>query len=239
MFRIGFRFIIVFMTLLAVDIWAQTALIKAPKVFPDMKEEVDFIKFRINGQQFGERDTVIRIRLQKEGWDTCIAMTSRDTIMFLAKFKDKGYYEIEQGCCCAEFTMHALSNSRHGTLRFKNLAPKPLGLQIGIFNVDTVKAGGTSTILPRDSPMCSPKPFDITLVKPAYFADKYYQSGSPKYNEMREKEQKKLILGKTWILFLHGEKVELLYNEKKRKLDLKLLGYLTDEEYKVWWNGGF
>lgn len=226
----SYRFILVILALVYYNAWAQTALLKAPMVFPDMKDTVNFIKFKINGQQFGEKDTVIRIHLQKEGWDRCEAIIHKDTIRFLTKFKDNEYYEIQQGCCCAAFVLGAVRKPKRGTIKFKNTTFKPLGIEVGMFNVDTVNAGSTHTIFANESPMCFFKPCQIMIVKPSYFSDKYNYSNSRKY-KILQNEQESLILKTIWFNFLHGEKIEVLYHERNKKLELKLLGYLTDEEY--------
>jgi len=87
--------------------FGQTAILKVQKVFPTLKENVNYIKFIFNEQSFGEKDTIINIRINKLGFDNCFAIIDKDTLKFKTKFIENETYEIKQGCCCAAFTLEA------------------------------------------------------------------------------------------------------------------------------------
>ena len=42
---------------------------------------------------------------------------------------------------------------------------------------------------------------------------------------------KKHEIASIWFHFLHGEKIELFYDEKSKNLNIKLNGYLTEKEF--------
>ena len=99
------RKLLTFTVLLIYSIsFGQNATLKVQKVFPSEKEKLNYIKFVINDQFFGEKDTIINIKINNKGFDNCYAIINKDTLKFQTKFKENETYEIKQGCCCAAFT---------------------------------------------------------------------------------------------------------------------------------------
>lgn len=212
--------------------FGQTAILKVHKVFPNSKENINHIKFIINEQSFGEKDTIIAIKINKNGFDNCCAIIYNDTLNFKTKFQENEVYKVEQGCCCAAFTLTAEKNPHRGTIKFKNQTKRSLGLIIAEANVEKIGSGKTKDIYALESAMCMFKPCSILVTEKEYLSDKYdYKSDNIDYNQL-SKEQKKYEIALIWFHFLHGEKVEIFYNEKTKKLDLNLIGYLTEEEFK-------
>lgn len=213
---------------------SQTATIATQVAFPNAKETVDYIRFKINNQSFGARDTVIQIRINTKGFDSCEAIIANDTLRFLTKFKEGELYEITQGCCCAAFILKPKNNANRGTVTFNNKTKRDLALTVAEANIDTIQTRKTETIFASESAMCVFKPCSIVLSETAYWSDKYSDYDDKEYVKLKE-EQASYILGKTWFHFLHGEKLKLEYKEKKKSIQLKLIGYLTDKEYKTIW----
>lgn len=212
--------------------FGQTAILKVQKVFPNPKENVNSIKFIFNEQEFGEKDTIINIKIQKKGFDKCCAIINSDTLKFITKFKENETYEIKQGCCCAAFTLEAQNNPNRGTVKFKNRTNRNLGLIVAEANIEKIDTGKTQNIYASESAMCLFKPCSILLTETEYLSEKYdYKSDERDYDKLWE-EQRKYKIASIWFHFLHGEKIEIFYNEKAKKLDLNLIGYLTEKEYK-------
>ena len=217
------------------EVKAQTATIDAHVVFPSEKDTINHIRFRINNQEFGGKDTLLQLKLNKKGFDSCEAIIGADTLKFLAKFKKGEVYEIRQGCCCAAFTLEPQNAPRRGTVTFKNTTNRDLGLVVAEANQDTVKAKATQTTFSFESAMCLFKPCSILITETPYFSDAYnYKNDNRDYDSLW-KEQSQYLLTQSWFHFLHGEKIGIEYNDVTKNTSLKLLGYMTDEEYeKVW-----
>ena len=211
--------------------FGQTAIINVNKVFPNIKEEIKFIKFEINGQKFGEKDSIIKIQINKFGLDKCTAIIEKDTLNFFTKFKENETYIIEQGCCCAAFILEAKNNPNRGIVKFKNKTNRTLGIIIADSNVVEIKKGKTEEVFASESAMCTFKPCSILLTEKKYLDEKYEYNDEKDYQKL-QKEQKKFLIASTYFHFLHGEKVEIFYNVKTKKLETKLNGYLTEVEYK-------
>ena len=209
----------------------QTISLDANKVYPHLKESEDYIRFKINNQSFGAKDTVIQIQINTKGFDVCEAIIAKDTLRFLAKFKEGESYEIRQGCCCAAFTLKPKIGAMRGTVTFNNKTKRDLALIVAESNVDTVKINRKKTLFADESAMCMFKPCSILLSETAYFSDKYEYNDNKDYDTLRE-EQASYIVGSIWFHFLHGEKLVLEYAEKEKSIQLKLMGYLNQSEYK-------
>ena len=212
--------------------FGQNAILKFQKVFPNEKEKVNFIKFLINEHQFGEKDTIINIKINKNGFDNCYAIINEDTLKFKTRFKENENYEIKQGCCCGAFTFEAQNNPKRGTVKFHNITNRNLGLIVAEANIEKVKVGKTQKIYASESAMCFFKPCSILLTETEYLSEKYEYNNDERDYDKLWKEQKKFIIASTWFHFLHGEKIEIIYNKKTKTLDLKQNGYLTEKEFK-------
>lgn len=214
----------------------QTASIKVVRQFYDNSfDKFDSIIFLFNGTKFTGNDTIGKNIKLNTKFDNCMAIIGKDTLQFYTKFKTGGEYIIKPGCCCAAFTLEAKNNSKRGTIYFKNTTKRDLGLVIAEANVDTVYSSKAQTTFAFESAMCLFKPCSILLTETNYLSGKYdYQNDKKDYDQLWA-EQKKFILAISYYHFLHGEKVEIIYNEKLKSLELKLLGYLTDKEYDNWW----
>jgi hypothetical protein len=211
--------------------YGQTALIKVQKVFPNLKESSNYIKFAFNEQSFGDKDTIINIKINKNGFDNCYAIINKDTLKFKTKFKENETYEIKQGCCCSVFTLEAQNNPRRGIVKFNNRTTKNLGLIVAEANIEEIKKGNTVKIYASESAMCLFKPCSILLTETEYLSKKYnFLSDDRDYEKLR-KEQDKFVIGLTYFHFLHGEKIEIFYNSKTKKIEIKLNGYLSEKEY--------
>ena len=103
---------IIIILLYSIILLGQTATIKAVKVFPDLKENIKFIKFNFNGHAFGEKDTIISVKLNTKGFDKCTAIINSDTLTFYTKFKKNEIYKYcfldvtKQTCFCFIFKKH-------------------------------------------------------------------------------------------------------------------------------------
>ncbi len=229
--------ILFFLTIVSIDrANCQTATIKAPVTYPYIEDTAKstFNRFTINGHSFGEKDTIIKVRINSNGFDSCVVLIAKDTLRFLTKFKAGEMYEIEQGCCCAAFTMKAKNNAGRGTVMYTNKTNRDQALVIAEANIDTVRKGKTHTTFASESMMCYFKPCSILVTETEYLSGKYeYQSDNRDYDKLSE-EQAKYILAKTWFHFLHGEKIAVEYNKKTGAVRVKLTGYLTKSEEKKW-----
>ena len=221
----------IFLSLYSIN-FGQTPIITAQKVFPNIKENTKFIKFIFNGQSFGEKDTTFKLKINRNEFDDCVAIIDNDTLHFKTKFKENEIYGIRQGFCCAAFTLKAKNNPKRGTVKFKNETDKDVALIVAEANFEKVNTGATQNIYAAESAMCLFKPCSILLTETEYLNEKYHFKNDARDYTKLWKEREKYEIGLIWFHFLHGEKIELFYNEKTKKLDLKLNGYLTEEEFK-------
>lgn len=219
----------------ALIVKGQTVTIKAQVVFRDAKDTSNYIRFKMNNQSFGERDTLIKIYCNTKGFDTCEAIIANDTMRFLTKFKMGVSYKIKQGCCCVAFTLEPKKNPRRGTVTFNNTTKRDLGLVIAEANFDTVKANRTQTIFSHESAMCRFKPCSILITETPYFSEVYDFNSDKRNYDSLWKEQAQFILSKSWFHFLHGEKIALVYNDKTKDSKIRLIGYMSDKEYEAVW----
>lgn len=228
--------LIIILTIAAIqEVNSQTVTINAKVVFPNIKDTVTYIRFKINNQNFGEKDTIIEIKVNAKGFDTCQAIIGNDTINFLTKFKEGEIYEIRQGCCCAAFTLEPKNNPRRGTVTFKNTTKRDLGLVIAEANIDTVKTNKTQTTFSYESAMCLFKPCSILITEIEYLSDNYNHKNDKRDYDSLWKEQAQYILTKNWFHFLHGEKVEIIYYDNDKVTKIALIGYMTNKEYEDIW----
>lgn len=198
-------------------------------------ENFDSIKFEFNGIKILPTDTSdIKIPLTK-GLDYGTAIIGSDTLHFFTKFKPDNVYIIQPGSCCAVFTLQSMNKARRGTVTFKNPTNRALGLVVAESNIDTVMKNSTKTTFSYESAMCLFKPCSILITETSYFSDMYnYKNDKRDYDKLW-KEQSRYILAKTWFHFLHGEKIEISFDEKKKDIKVKFTGYMSDEEYESIW----
>lgn len=220
-----------------INCFGQTATVKVERLFFDNSfEKFDSIYFDINGTEFWGRDTLTKTIKLNNDFDVCIAIFGNDTLRFLTKFQNGQEYILRPGCCCAAFTLESVNNSRRGTVIFNNNTKNDLGLIVAEANIDTVKAGNYIEIFSYESAMCLFKPCSIMLVETEYMADQYdYQNDNRNYDSLWL-EQSKYILTIDYFHFLHGERIEIIYEKGTQRIKMNLKGYLTDEEYKQWKN---
>jgi hypothetical protein len=216
--------------------FAQTATIKVVRT--DHQEQFrDFDKFvfSFNGLTFSATDTAAKkIRLNKNGFDQCYAVLGKDSLSFLAKFKEGETYTIKPGCCCAHFTITATHNPRRGSVRFDNKTSRDLWGVTSEINTDSLKAKSKSEyIFASESAMCFFKPASIFIAETNYSNSKYEYQGDDEVNyDSLWAEQKTYILASSAFLFLHGEKLTVEYPGKGNKMVFTFDGYLTEEEYR-------
>lgn len=216
--------------------FGQTATIKIERHFFDNSfEKFDSIYFDINGTKFWGKDTLTQTIRLNDNFDKCTAIIGKDTLNFLAKFQNRQEYVLRPGCCCAAFTMQARQNANRGTITFKNKSDKDLGLVVCEHNSDTVKIDSVKTLFASESAMCLYKPCSIKIVETSYFSDDYnYENDERNYDELWG-EQKKFELGQVWFHFLHGEKIEVNFDAKSEKIELNIIGHLTNAEIEELW----
>lgn len=214
----------------------QSAFVKIERIFYDnSNEDFDSLEFVINGIHFNGMDTVARPIALNKKFDHCIAINGKDTWNFMAKFKANNTYVIRPGCCCAAFTIVPQDNPRRGTVMFQNKTNRDLGLVVATAGFDTVSMHTSKEVFSYESAMCLFQPCRIQLVETEYMNDKFnYSSDTLDYDSLW-KEQANYSIDSRYFHFLHGEKIEIMYNEKLNSIKLKLIGYLTEEEYKRWW----
>jgi hypothetical protein len=216
--------------------FAQTATIKV--VHMDHQGQFkDFSKFvfSFNGLKFSAADTAAKkIKLNKNGFDECYAILGKDTLPFLAKFKEGETYTIKPGCCCAAFTITAMHDPRRGSVRFDNKTSRDLWGVTSEINTDSLKAKSKSEyIFASESAMCFFKPASIFIAETNYNNSKYdFQTNSDVNYDSLWAEQKTYVLASSAFLFLHGEKLTVEYSDKGNRMVFRFDGYLTDEEYK-------
>lgn len=225
-------FTLILITVCFSNLKSQTVTIHHKVVHPSYRDTISYIKFKINNQYFGEKDTIINIDINKTGFDLFEVVRYSDTLRFPAKFKAGETYEINQGCCCSVFNIRPVHNAKRGTVTLKNKTNRNLALIVAEANRDTVRAKKTLNLFSHESAMCFFKPCSILITETEYLSEKYHYTNDDRNYDSLWKEQEQYILAFDWYLFLHGEKIELDYNDKTKKFDIKIIGYLTDEEYK-------
>ncbi len=211
--------------------YGQSATIKIEKIeFDGEQNNIDSILFNFNGTKFWGRDTIPKkIKLHKN-LDKCSAIIGNDTLNFLAKFKAGQIYVLRPGCCCTAFTLQALQNPNRGTVSLVNKTRKELGLTVCEHNMDTAKVDSAVTTYAHESAMCFFKPCKIQIVETSFFSDEYeYKNDNRNYFRLWI-EREALVLNQIWFLFLHGEKVEIKFDNKTQKIRIKTIGYHTKEE---------
>ncbi len=216
------------MTLLSLAIslcFGQTATVKIERQFYDNSYlNFDSIVFEFNGTRFCANDTIPKtINLNKD-FDNCTVIIGSDTLVFLTKFKENQEYTIRPGCCCAAFTLEAEHTPRRGTISYKNDTDRSINLSVCEHESDIIEPSERKSFYASESAMCLFKPCQI-IVAEADFTDLPYDS------ELYLKS----ILSVQWFHFLHGEKIEIVYNDVQRKISVVLVGYLTDVEYEHIW----
>jgi len=216
--------------------FGQTATIKIERLFFDNSfEKFDSIYFDINGTSFFGKDTLIKTIKLNDNLDKCTAIIGKDTLNFLTKFQSGQEYVIRPGCCCAAFTLQARQNANRGTVTFKNKSDNDLGIVVCEHNSDTVNVDSTKTIYADESAMCLFKPCKIQIVQTNYFSDEYeYKNDDRSYFKLWL-EQESYILNQVWFHFLHGEKIEINFDPKSKKIELKIIGHLTKDELDELW----
>jgi hypothetical protein len=217
-------------------LFGQTATIKIDRIIlGDNVKIFDKIIFQFNSTKILATDTAKNIVVINKGLDSCSAIIGNDTIRFLTKFKSNVEYIIKPGCCCAAFTLQPKNNPRRGTVTYTNITKRDLGLVIAEANFDTIRQNKTQTVFAHESAMCLFKPCSILITEMNYLSDKYdYKDDKRDYDKLWE-EQENFVLASCWYHFLHGEKIKVIYNERSKYIDIKLMGYMTDKEYSNIW----
>jgi hypothetical protein len=216
--------------------FGQTAKVTVERLFlDDSSQNFDSIFFDFNGTRFFGSDTIPKTIQLNRNLDSCVAVIGTDTLTFFTKFKEGEEYLIRPGCCCAAFTLEALKNPNRGTITFKNTTKKELGMVVCEHNLDTIKAGRTKTTYAHESAMCLFKPCHIQVVETDYFSDKYDYKNDDRSYFLLWIERETFILSQEWFHFLHGEKVEVDIDSNSKKLELKITGYLTENELNERW----
>jgi hypothetical protein len=111
-----------------------------------------------------------------------------------------------------------------------------LALVISEANIDTVKVNTTQTTFSYESAMCLFKPCSILITEIEYLSDKYNYTNDKRNYDSLQREQTQYILTKNWFHFLHGEKVEITFNNKTKVARISVVGYMTKKEYEDIWN---
>ena len=203
-------------------------------------ETFDSLVFIVNGEKLNLINLEIKeIKLNKNGFDKLSyfykGKKNIEVTEMNCKFKPNHAYKIVPCLCCGDFMIIADSVPRRGSVRFINNTNRKL---IGIrseMDLDTINKKSKTKYLPSDISMnCGFRPFDIEITEFKYANPKfdYNEDNTKEENEKLDKEQNSLWIAKAPFLFLHGEKITALYDDKKRKIILKFDGYLTDLEYK-------
>lgn len=229
-----FQFIVLVLLVFPIgDLSAQIARIKCERTFRgDDYEKFDSIQFYFNNVYISPFDTVFKVVPLKGKLDNCKAIIGRDTLDFFASFVSNCDYVIKPGCCCTAFTIEALQKPKRGTIVFNNKTEKDIGLIVCEHNSQVVKPKQTANIFASESAMCLFKPCTILLADSTYFSDEFeYKNDDRNYFQLWAK-RKQLVIAELNFLFLHGEKMELEFDAKRKKATLKLLGYLTGNEYQ-------
>jgi len=227
------RILIIFTFLLFsfVKTYGQTATVKVIKSpYPNVAN-MDSVHFTFNGVSFWGCDTTLKTIPINKGkvLDTCVVIFKEYAIHFLTKFKPNEEYFIDSHCCC-KFAMQPKSGKgRKGSVLFKNKTNRELALIAGD-NSDTVKIAQRQQILSFESPMCYFKPCNIQLAEPSFLSyGCSHHKDEAEYDRCWE-EGNKFILTDVWFHFMHGEKIEVIYDDKSKTSKLKLKGYLTTKE---------
>lgn len=229
--------LLVLLLLICTSSFGQIATIKLKtRIYPNGRETEAPLKFEFNGITFKENDSILHIPIKRKDFDVYKVIYSDTSYDFITKFKENETYELRQGCCCADFTLEAKNNPKKGVIIFKNKTKKDLCLLVSTFEADTVASGKKKITFASESAMCDFKPCEIHITDTEYLSDKYNYSENTDY-KMLSNEQDTFILASNWFHFLHGEKIEVIYNPDLKKIDLKLIGYLTDKEYLEIMNG--
>jgi len=228
------RLAILIMLLGALPFFAQTASIK---FMPGISEAPDSYRtefaLSVNGKVLRVKDSLSQeIRLNKKGFDKCIAIIGKDTLHFLAKFRKNEKYIVQPGCCCAFFILKPENNPQRGTISFINSTKENLLLIAAEANIEEVSPGKAKTIFAHGSAMCMFKPCAIVVAKTAYNDPKYDYDGDGKDYDSLWAEQEQYIIDGAWFHFMHGEKIEVSLDEAATKITLLPDGYLKPEEYQ-------
>jgi hypothetical protein len=225
----------VFITLLFILFnvcFSQTANIRIKYLdSKNMKSKTfDSLVFIINGVELNSTDSETKsFNLQKNGFDSFSyyykGEKNKVISEFKCKFKPNNSYKILPCICCGEFMLVADSLPQRGSVRFVNKTNRKL---IGIrseFNLDTINKKSATKYFPSDISMnCGFREFYIEIAEFGYANPKfdYNERNTDLENEKLNSEQEQLWITKTPFLFLHGEKITATYDDKERKIDIKL-----------------
>lgn len=218
---------------LTVKAFSQTATISVVGTGHDNQyDKFDDILFSFNGKAFfGEYKGDHKIKING-GFDEGVAIIEGDTLNFKLKFKRDESYTIKPGCCCAAFTLTADSKPNRGTIKVNNRTNRDLTLVLAEMNWDTIRANSTNKpVFAYESAMCLFKPASVLITEMEYGESKYqYRSGTKAAYKKLLAERRKFILSNSWFHFLHGEKIEITYDDKTGTAEYKMTGYLTPKE---------
>ena len=222
-----------------VKVFSQTATVKVVgKDHDNQYDKFDNIHFEFNGLSFSGRDKGDHKIKLNDGFDEGVAIIGVDTLHFKLKFKPGQSYTIRPGCCCATFTLTADLSPNRGTIQVNNRTKRDLTLVIAEANWDTIRANSTNKpVFAFESAMCLFKPASILITELEYGNKKYqYKAGAEVDYKKTLAERNKFILSKSWFHFLHGEKIEITFDEKASKVSYRLNGYLEPEEVEKYYN---
>ncbi len=210
---------------------AQTATIQnLGYTFDDQYPNFYDLEFNFNGISFSGSDTsTYRIPLEK-GLDQCYAVMKSDTLFFQARFKEGETYRLSAGCCCAAFSLQPVSKGGRGQAAFKNKSEKPLGFIVGESNSDIVPAREKRDLHAYESAMCIFKPCHMLVTDSLYFGDGFRYDSKQADFEASLLAHEQLILASGNFLFLHKEKVEVLFSKEDKQLRFRVIGHLKEEK---------
>ena len=211
--------------------FGQTATVKVERLlFDNSYEKFDSIYFDFNGTKFWGKDTSTKTIKFNDNLDKCTAIIGKDTLHFFTKFQHGQEYVLRPGCCCSAFTLQARQNANRGIVTFKNNSEKDLGIVICEHNSDIVKKDSAKTIYASESAMCEFKPCNIQVVETAYFSENYnYKNDKRDYDNLWQ-EQATYVLSQLWFHFLHGEKIEIIFESHTKNIKLSINGQLAQNE---------
>lgn len=209
---------------------SQTAHIRLDTVsFDNSFQSFLDMKFSINGVMISANDTAFFDIQLDQKMDKFIAFLGEDSLQVYTKFKPNSEYIIKPGCCCAAFIIEPAREPNKGTVSLTNSSNRDLGVIICDHNIDTIRIGSTYTSFAHESAMCFMKPCRIRVVEMSYF-EQVISTDSDFETIDYANELDEYVLFDTWFNFLHGEKLELVYNKHTDNFKLKIKGYLTDKE---------
>jgi len=225
---------IILLLLSSSTVYCQCSNVKLIETtLPNQFADFDKIKFIFNGIEFfGSEKGIFEIE-PNIGFDNGIAVIKNDTLKFKLKFKANENYVLKAGCCCSAFILVPEQNARRGTVELLNKFKKNLNIILAEANFDTIEVNSIKTpIFAFESAMCRFKPASILITELEYNDQRFKFTNNDKLNKSLSNKRKTFILYENWFHFLHGEKIELVFDQSRKNVKMNLLGYLTEKEIK-------